>query len=473
MGKKADIKNLESKLEVALLRLAHVESENADVRAENAILRSENALLRSQLGQNSTNSHKPPASDGLTKQSAIPRLKGGKTGGQLGHQGRTLEMSPQIDTTITHKPDTCVRCGTLLTDQEFTLCEKRQVFEIPEPKLIVIQHEQYHCQCTCGCQNWGVFPASVNAPTQYGSNARTFASLLNQRYLLPFNQVSSIFDDLYGQALNESTIISSNRQLYALLEQPEQLIKSALIKSKVVHFDETGARTAGKLNWLHSASNKDYTYYFHHLKRGYPAMIDTPSVLPYFCGYAVHDCWASYFKFDACQHVLCNSHLLRELQAAIERGFEWAKSIKQSIFDLYDIHKKHKNHIVSKKQYQKSKDVIKSQLEIIEAELNAITNRNPIQQKALALVKRMRKHLKSFLFFAKDPDLPFTNNQAERDIRMVKLKIKISGSFRTVEGIQIFARIRGFISTCKKQNFNVFQSIKNIIDGLSFNLTLP
>jgi transposase len=470
MGRKADIKNLESRIEVIILRLTHVESENADLRTENAILRSENTLLRSQLGQNSTNSHKPPASDGLTKQPAIPRLKGGKTGGQLGHEGHTLKLSSQIDETVIHKPTACTRCGLSLSNQVFTLCEKRQVFEIPEPKLIVTQHEQYSCQCTCGCQNWGAFPASINAPIQYGSNARTFASLLNQRYLLPLNQVSSIFNDLYAQPINESTIISNNRQLYTLLEQPEQLIKSALVESKVVHFDETGARTAGKLNWLHSASNEKYTYYFHHAKRGYPAMIDAPSVLPHFCGYAVHDCWASYFKFEDCQHVLCNSHLFRELQAAIERGFQWAQTIKQHIFELYDIHKKHKDHIVSKKQYQKSKAIIKTQLKIIEAQLNAITSKNPIEQKALALVKRMRKHLKSFLFFAKDPDLPFTNNQAERDIRMVKLKIKISGAFRTVEGIQIFARIRGFISTCKKQNINVFQSIKNIIEGNPFSL---
>lgn len=472
MSKKADIKNLESRIEVIILRLTHVESENSELRAENAILRSENTFLRSQLGQNSSNSHKPPASDGLTKRPAIPRQKGGKTGGQLGHDGHTLKMSSQIDETIIHKPISCQRCGTLLTHQLFTLCEKRQVFEIPEPKLIVTQHEQYRCQCACGCQNWGVFPASVSAPIQYGSNARTFASLLNQQYLLPLNQVSSIFDDLYGQPINESTIISHNRHLYALLEQPEQLIKSALITSKVVHFDETGARTAGKLNWLHSASNEHYTYYFHHAKRGYLAMIDTPSVLPHFRGYAVHDCWASYFKFDACRHVLCNSHLFRELQATVERGFEWAQSIKQLIFELYDKYKKQTEHIVCREQYQKTKATIKGQLKIVEAELSAIIMRNQIQQKALALVKRIRKHLKSFLFFAKDPDLPFTNNLAERDIRMVKLKIKISGAFRTVEGIQIFARLRGFISTCKKQNINVFQSIRNIIKGDSFSLSL-
>lgn len=475
MSKKADIKNLESRIEIILLRLTQVESENASLRAENAILRSENTLLKSQLGQNSSNSHKPPASDGLTKQPAIPRQKGGKTGGQLGHDGQTLKLSSQIDEILIHKPTTCQRCGSSLTHQEFTLCEKRQVFEIPKPQLIVTQHEQYRCQCACGCQNWGVFPSSVSAPVQYGSNARTFASLLNQQYLLPLNQVSSIFDDLYGQPINESTIISSNRQLYALLEQPEQVIKSALIESKVVHFDETGARTAGKLNWLHSASNQHYTYYFHHLKRGYPAMIDTPSVLPYFKGYAVHDCWASYFKFDESRHVLCNSHLFRELQANFERGFEWAQSIKQLIFELYEKSKMNKNneeYIICKEQYRKTKAIIKNQLKTIEAQLIAINSKNQIEKKALALVKRMQKHLKSFLFFAKDPDLPFTNNLAERDIRMVKLKIKISGAFRTVEGIQIFARLRGFISTCKKQKINVFQSIRNIMDGNSFSLKL-
>lgn len=468
MGKNADIRNLNLKLDKVMLRLTQVETENTELRAEVAELRSEKALLKSQIGQNSTNSHKPPSSDGLTKQPAIPRKTGGKTGGQEGHSGQTLKMVSEIDAHISHKPETCQKCGTSLVTQIFTLCEKRQVFDIPPPRLVVTQHELYRCQCTCGCQNWGKFPASVSAPVQYGTNARTFASLLNQQYLLPFNQVSSIFEDLYGQPINESTVISANRQLYTLLEQSEQEIKSALIGSKVVHFDETGARTVGKLNWLHTASNAKYTYYFHHEKRGYPALIDTPSVLPNFKGYAVHDCWASYFKFDECQHVLCNSHLFRELQAASERGFHWAQSIKKHIFELYELQKQDKDRKVSKEQYLLKENLIKTELEEIDTELSKIEQINPVQQKAWALIKRIRKHLKSFLFFAEDPDLPFTNNQAERDIRMVKLKIKISGSFRTVEGIQIFARIRGFIATCRKQKINVFDAIKDIFTEKPF-----
>lgn len=465
MGKNADIRNLNLKLDKVMLRLTQVETENTELRAEVAVLRSENALLKSQIGQNSTNSHKPPSSDGLTKQPAIPRKTGGKTGGQEGHSGHTLKMVSEIDAHIIYKPETCQKCGTSLATQIFTLCEKRQVFDIPPPRLVVTQHELYRCQCTCGCQNWGTFPASVSAPVQYGTNARTFASLLNQQYLLPFNQVSSIFEDLYGQPINESTVISANKQFYALLEQSEQNIKSALMASKVVHFDETGVRTVGKLNWLHTASNSKYTYYFHHEKRGYPALIDTPSVLSHFKGYAVHDCWASYFKFDNCQHVLCNSHLFRELQAASERGFEWAQSLKKHIFELYESQKQDKDRKISKEQYQLKESLIKTELEKIDKQLSEISTINPIQQKAWALVRRLRKHLNSFLCFAKDPDLPFTNNQAERDIRMVKLKTKISGSFRTVEGIQIFARIRGFISTCRKQKIMVFDAMKNIIAG--------
>ena len=462
MGKNAEIRNLNLKLDSVMIRLTRVETENTELRAENVLLRSENALLKSQIGQNSTNSHKPPSSDGLTKQPAIPRKVGGKTGGQEGHGGQTLKMVSKIDDIIIHKPDTCRSCGTSLVTETFSLCDKRQVFEIPLPRIIVTQHELYRCQCACGRQNWGTFPASVSAPVQYGINARTFASLLNQQYLLPFNQVSALFEDLYGQPINESTVISANRQLYALLEQPEQDIKSALMASKVVHFDETGARTVGKLNWLHTASNPKYTYYFHHEKRGYPALIDTPSVLPNFKGYAVHDCWASYFKFDDCQHVLCNSHLFRELHAASQRGFDWAQSIKNHIFELYELQKQNKDQKVTKKQYQLKERLIKTELEKIDKQLSEVEQINPIQQKAWALVRRMRKHLKSFLCFAKDPDLPFTNNQAERDIRMVKLKIKISGSFRTVEGIHIFARIRGFISTCRKHKMNVFDAIKDI-----------
>lgn len=450
----SDISSLQSLVKELLTKVESLENEVI-------VLRSENTALKGQISQNSSNSHRPPSSDGLTKKPAFARPKGGKIGGQKGHDGKTLKMVITPDIVQSHQPDICTRCGASLLDKpnvDMKVYERRQVFDIPEPKLIVTEHRAFSCTCGCGQRNWGDFPASVQAPVQYGIGALGFASLLNQRYLLPLGQVSHLFEDLFNQPINESTILSANKRLYESLEVPEQAIKQALIQSKVVHFDETGARTAGQLNWLHTASNAQFTYYFHHAKRGILALMDTPSVLPHFKGYAVHDCWASYFKFENCFHVLCNAHLFRELQAAYERGFIWAADIKKRLKQLYDlpIHLKILHFHDSKKQ-------LKKQLKTIEKELSSLECRTPQQQKSFALVKRIKKHLKSFLAFAKDPDLPFTNNQAERDIRMVKLKIKISGSFRTLQGIQHFARIRGYISTCRKQGINVFKSILNAL----------
>jgi transposase len=456
MSLPTDIDRIQDLVKLLMSQLSALETEVMT-------LRSENALLKSQLAQSSTNSHRPPSSDGLTKKPAFARPKGGKTGGQKGHSGKNLKMVTTPDVIETHLPTLCKRCGQSLINKEMTRYESRQVFEIPPPKLIVTEHQAFACLCGCGQRNLGNFPTQVQAPVQYGVQARGLASLLNQQYLLPFGQVSALFEDLFNQPINESTIISANHRLYDALEPAEQAIKNAIIQSKVVHFDETGARVEGHLNWLHVASNDQYTYYFHHHKRGQLALMDTPSVLPYFKGYAVHDCWASYFKFDKCLHILCNAHLLRELQAAFERGFSWANDLKIQLNELYQ----------NNKLYRQTKKLLKKQLKAIQIQLLSIQNRNPVEQKALALVKRIKKRLKSFLAFAKDPDLPFTNNLAERDIRMVKLKLKISGSFRTLQGIQHFARIRGYISTVRKQGINVFHNIVSALENKPFIVNCP
>ena len=169
-------------------------------------------------------------------------------------------------------------------------------------RLIVTENKAFGCVCGCGRRNLAAFPSGMSAPVQYGHGARAFASLLNQEYLLPFKKVSCLFEDLFAQPINVSTIQSSNFALYTALEAPEQAIKTAIEQSEVAHFDETGLHINSHLNWLHVASTDKLTYYFVHPRRGTPALIDTPSVLPHFKGRAIHDCWASYFKFKQCTH---------------------------------------------------------------------------------------------------------------------------------------------------------------------------
>ena len=425
-------------------------------------------VLEGRVNQTSENSHRPPSSDGLSKPPTVERPKGGKVGGQKGHSGKTLKMVSNPDHIEQHFPQTCERCGIDLSGSPMVFYERRQVFDLPTPRLIVTENQAFSCTCGCGKRNLAAFPIDVNAPVQYGHQAKAFASLLNQQYLLPFEKVSDLFDDLFddlfSQPINVSTIMSSNKALYDALEVPEQEIKQAIETSKVAHFDETGVHINGHLHWLHVACTDKLTYYFVHAKRGTPALIDTPSVLCNFKGRAIHDCWSSYFKFDNCLHGLCNAHLLRELQGATEKGFDWALKIQNHLKELLEL--KNKNQLTAKR-YKKTKTRIKNLLNTIlknnQKQLDDLIVLSKTQQKMMALVKRMKAHLKEFLAFAKHKKVPFSNNQAERDIRMVKLKAKISGGFRTAFGAHTFARIRGYISTLKKQNINIFQQLANML----------
>ena len=463
-----DISGFQTLVEHLITELQSVKSELSLVRSENATLHSENATLRltiadltAQVGLNSRNSSKPPTSDGLTKPTAVLRGKGGKVGGQKGHKGHTLKLvaSESVDSIQTHYPSFCGLCGTSIAASDCKLSERRQIFDLPQPKLFITEQQVFGCTCgKCGYRTLAQFPTGVNAPVQYGSGAKAFASLLNQHYLLPFAKVSDLFDTLFGQPFNVSTLQSSNTALYTALETTEEGIKTAISDSKVAHFDETGLHINGKLNWLHVAATEQQTYYFVHAKRGTPALMDTPSVLPHFKGTAVHDCWPSYFKFDNCQHALCNAHLMRELQAAFERSYTWAKALQDQFKELLLIKQTNKLNPELFEKYHKD---IKNSLENIQKDLEQADDKaSKVAQKTKALVKRLNQQLDKFLAFAKDEAIPFTNNLAERDIRMVKLKAKISGGFRTELGASVFARIKGVIATARKQEKNVFELLK-------------
>lgn len=291
--------------------------------------------LEARLHQNSGNSHRPPSSDGLRKQPAFPRKKGNKQGGQRGHKGKTLDMVAHPDHLINHAPQRC-SCGYDLRDVAKQTIECRQVFDLPHPKLEISQHQLQSCVCPkCQRNNVGIFPDAIAARVQYGNGVRALTVLLNTGFKLPFGKIRQFFIDVFGYALNESTQINAQVRCYEQLAESEQCIRQKLLNSVVNHFDETGLRVQGKPQWLHNCSNSEYTYQFIHSKRGQQALDDQASLLPHYKGWAIHDCWRSYFLYRNCRHGTCNAHLLRELQSLIEQGSRWAGQMKDLLLRLY------------------------------------------------------------------------------------------------------------------------------------------
>lgn len=453
-----------SKVELLEASNRHLFAENAALRAENAALRAENASLREQLNKNSTNSHKPPSSDGYGKQPALPRPTGKKSGGQSGHPGHTLKMVAIPDHIVIHHAVSCPCCQKAFSRADVRhIGQKRQVFDLPEPRLIVTEHQEGHIYC-CGQVHKGKLPDNVSQPVQYGTRIRTLSVLLNNDYKMPFDKIEQLFADIYGCSYNESTAINHNKIMYEALAPLEQEIIAKILVSKVAHFDETGMRVEGKLHWFHTACTPLYTYLFVHKKRGKEALNSAQSLLPLFKNWAVHDCWKSYFDFKDCSHALCNAHIIRELQALIEYGSKWAAKMQEFLLELLQKTQK-------ATQISQDKETWIQKFQSICQDANN-EEPKPIQgkrgraknTKGRNLLNRLVAHQDGILAFAFHQDIPFTNNQAERDIRCLKTKQKIATSFRTFEGAKQYARIQSCISTFRKLKINIFHALCNVLD---------
>ena len=421
-------------------------------------LEAENAELKRQLGMNSQNSHKPPSSDSfknVKKKSQLPKeLKA--RGGQKGHKGKTLEQVKNPDYTKVYAPTQCSCCKRRFEVDEIEIIAKRQVFDIPPARLEVTEHQLGSIEC-CGLQHKGEFPKEVVAPVQYGLGVKALTTMLSVDYRMPYQKMSSLFADIYGYAINASTLLKNLKDGYELLESTEQQIRQGILESYLVHFDETGIRCEAKNYWLHTASTATLTYLFAHQKRGKDALESDASIIKDFKGIAVHDCWASYFKFEACRHVLCGAHLLRELRALIETGSKWAQSMFDFLIQLYKI-----EYPIDKAQARYKRILYKANKE--EPQPIKGPKGRPKQSKGRCLYNRLKKYQNGVLAFVFDDYIPFTNNQAERDIRPAKVKQKVSGGFRTFAGTQQYARIQAVISTLRKQAINVFDALRSIFN---------
>lgn len=444
--------------------VARLEAENAHLRDENARLQAENAELQRRLRQDSHNSHRPPSSDGYRKKSvrsALPRGKKKPLGGQPGHPGRTLRPVEKPDRVLLHLPERCAICGRPFTPDDLQeVVSRRQVFDLPQPKLEVTEHRRGYVEC-CGQKQYGEYPADVVASVQYGPGVRALVVKLSVDHKMPLEQICTLFSDLYGCPLNSETVEQALEEGYAWAAPLEAEIKEQLKKADVVSFDETGLRVGKKLAWLHTAGNEWYTHLFVHPKRGEEALRSEDSVLKDFQGWAIHDSLPAYYRFTQAKHGACNAHILRELQGLVESGSVWAKEMQAFLLELYGRARPLAGEaaIEARKRYHQ----ILSQAELEEPPPESPAGKGrPKSTPGRNLLRRLREHEEAVLAFALVKGVPFTNNQAERDLRPAKVKQKVSGCFRTERGAKVYARLQAVISTCRKQERNVFLTLRSL-----------
>lgn len=435
------------------------------------LLKQEVSALKARLNQNSQNSNRPPSSDGYQKPNPQPAWKKKKKrkGGQLGHRGKTLKRVGEPDVVVDCEPVGC-QCGMTDWTQEVEIAETRQVFELPEPRLEVIEYRRMKRRCRCGQVSGGEFPAAVAASVQYGERVQAMVSLLSVGGCLSFGKIGQLFVDLYGYQLNTATAQTMVQRTSSVM--PMEVIKSEIIKSAVVNVDETGIKENGKLKWLHTASTANLTYQYVHSNRGKAAMKDEKSILPFFTGVAVHDCWESYFGFSQMSHAICNAHLLRELTGIIENEQSvWGSKMKDLLMEMYRVSDDGKGVIEDREGYTNRYQEILALAEVEEPPAEKVNPKGKWKRsKGRNLLERLRKYEEAVLRFARQAEVPFTNNQAERDIRQVKVKQRTSSGFRAESGSQSFSRIHSFISSLRKQERKVFEELQAIIAGKPFEV---
>lgn len=432
--------------------------------------------LKARLALNSTNSSKPPSSDGLAKPppKSLRQKTGRRPGGQPGHAGRTLQPVARPDRVRVHRLGRCPcgRCGgPSLRAEPLIGHEKRQVFELPQKPLEVTEHQAEIKRCpVSGCLVTAPFPEGVNAPAQYGPRFKAQMVYLNVEHFIPHTRLTQICQDLYGQPLSEATVVAANQRAFERLTPFEQRLVQILPQAPLNHCDESGLRVAKSLHWLHVVSNPSLTFYGVHPKRGTEAM-DYFGILPRCRHWLMHDHWKPYFSYTDALHALCNEHHLRELKFLAEEQHEaWAQEMSRFLLD--GLQRRKSQGVLGERPFRK----VQRQYRAI---LKQARRRHPrrrgggAQSKAANLLDRLEDFELNVLAFLIFEEVPFTNNGAERDIRMEKTRQKVSGCFRTLHGARVFARIRSYISTCRKQGRNILAELQNAVLGQPFIPSAP
>lgn len=445
--------------------------------------------LERQRSTDSHNSSKPPSSDPpgshpspspgtriRTKSLRTP--SGKKPGGQRGHPGSTLKMTAKPDRVEMYAPEACARCAKRLDTAPVVGVERRQVIELPKVLFEVTEYQAESRRCSCGEVTSGTFPECVTAPVQYGPRLRSVAVYLSQYQLVPMERVSEALSDVFGcESFSEGTLDQALDACSEGLAAVEEQIEEGLRQAEVVHFDETGLEVRGKLHWLHVACTETLTHYGWAAQRG-PAGADRHGILPQFKGIGVHDGLETYWGYSW-EHALCNIHHLRELVEVEEHDKQpWATKMQALLREM-----KASVDTAKARGEAKLQDEVLAALEARYGRLLAEgfamnppperspkTRGRPKRGRVLALLDRLSIHRSATLRFLNDFKVPFDNNLAERDIRMAKVKQKVSGCFRADNGADRFCRIRGYISTMRKQHQSILACLESVFLG---NPTMP
>jgi transposase len=444
-------------------------TENAALSQENAALKQLVTELQRRLDKTSSNSSKPPSSDGLKKPPRVLKSQRGRlgkpSGGQAGHKGDTLRPVDKPDRIERHAATAYRHCQACLTDTMVTNEERRQVFDLPQPRLEVTEHRAsvYRCHHCSGVTK-AAFPDAVTARVQYGPRLRAAAVYLNVQQLIPEDRVCEAVADLFAASLCPASVVAWTAKAAEAQAPVVAHIAAQVVAAKVRHLDETGFRIGGKTRWLHSASTAVYTLYRIGEKRG-----DVPRTMA--DGVIVHDHFKPYYTLRGPLHALCNAHHLRELQALIEIEKEaWAgvmhdllraanKQVRQAkAGGVVALAETDRQHIAAAYDAALAMGFAlhESQVPLVRA---PGARGRPPRRTGHNLLLRLRDRKADVLRFTKDFEVPFANNQAEQDIRMMKLRMKISGGFRTMAGAEIFATMRSVISTARKHGINILRAL--------------
>lgn len=408
---------------------------------------------------NSANSSKPPSSDGLKKTPLTTmsqrKKTGRKPGGQKGHKGSTLQQSTTPDKTHQYRPENCAHCQASLQASNIVATSKRQVFEIPLPKIDVIEHQAHTLCCSCcGKETKAEFPEGVEQPVQYGPNLLSYGVWLHVKHQIPFLRCAQILQVSNAISLSAGSLHSALMRAFDALESFEEQAKERLAQVPLKHVDETGGRVQGKLHWFHVRCTKNLSWLFVHAKRGKEAVAD---LLDY-KGVLVSDFWSSYVKLP-CGHLFCGAHLLRELDfLGSVLKLDWAAKMKQLLED---------GVAACHRARERGSPTLWNRHDFVDR-FDALVSKGqslaPIG-KARALLKRLTRYGDQYLTFLFGLSLPFTNNEAERDLRMLKVKLKISGCFRTFSGAVTFCRLRSYVLTCGKQGLDELSCLRSVFTG--------
>lgn len=456
--------------------IAALHAENAALRARVEALVARVQELEARQAKDSHNSSKPPSSDGVRRKTkSLRRRSGKKPGGQLGHRGETLRLVATPDAVVEHRPAVGMHCQTPLDGGEpVVLRERRQVQELPAVRLLVTEHQALHVRCpACAQVSVGAFPAQVSSRAQYGPQVRALAVYLVEDHLVPLGRAQQVLRDLFGVRLGRGTLVSWTRQAAQVLAPVEAALKAALRRAPVLHNDETGVRRTGTLAWAHGASTARLSHYAIQPTRGHEATDDI-GILPGYTGVSVHDGFGSYRTYTTCRHALGNIHHLRELTFLEEEYHQaWAKDLNDLLRAMKTTADQARAQGVAQLPSATRADFLVRYHALLAAGLaaNPPPKRRPGQRGRLKqtparnLLDRLALEQQAVLAFLDDLTIPFDNNQAERDLRTLKVQQKVSGCFRSEAGGDTFACLRSYLATMRKQGQALLAALRSVFAG--------